>query len=158
MGHAFWTSAISAINKRLDASLKAFCERKLREPFPYLILDARYERVPEDGIIASQAVLIASALTGKAGVRCLQLSSPTGRAARVGRSFGRPEGRGLHGVEFVVSDDHPGLKKTIAEVLARVLWQRCYVGSLKKWPMDFARCSDRPRHGPRVKTRATVRS
>jgi putative transposase len=45
--------------KRLDASLKAFCERKLKEPFPYLILDARYERVREDGIIASQAVLIA---------------------------------------------------------------------------------------------------
>ena len=45
VGHAFSASAISAINKRLDASLKAFCERKLKEPFAYLILDARYERV-----------------------------------------------------------------------------------------------------------------
>lgn len=52
-------SAISAINKRLDASLKAFCERKLKEPFPYLIMDARYERIRKDGIIASHAVLIA---------------------------------------------------------------------------------------------------
>jgi hypothetical protein len=59
VGHVFSASAISAINKRLDTSLKAFCERKLKEPFPYLILDARYERVREDGIIASQAVLIA---------------------------------------------------------------------------------------------------
>ncbi len=66
--------------------------------------------------------------------------------------------RGLHGVEFVVSDDHPGLKKAIAEVLAGVFWQRCYVGSLKKWPIDFVRRSDRHRHGPRVKTRATARS
>ena len=40
VGHAFSASAISAINKRLDASLKAFCKRKLKEPFPYLILDA----------------------------------------------------------------------------------------------------------------------
>src|ERR1700745_4095310 len=55
VGHAFSACAISAINKRLDASLKAFCERKLKEPFPYLILDARYERVRDDGIIASQA-------------------------------------------------------------------------------------------------------
>ncbi|MGY3034060.1 hypothetical protein ACVIIV_003230 [Bradyrhizobium sp. USDA 4354] len=31
-------------------------------------------------------------------------------------------------------------------------------GSLKKWPIDFARCSDRPYHGPRVKARATARS
>lgn len=39
--------------------------------------------------------------------------------------------RGLHGVEFVVSDDHPGLKKAIAEVLAGVFWQRCYVHFLR---------------------------
>ena len=43
VGHAFSASAISAINKRLDVSLKAFCERKLKEAFPDLILDARYE-------------------------------------------------------------------------------------------------------------------
>ena len=40
VGHAFSASALSAINKRLDASLQAFCERKLKEPYPYLILDA----------------------------------------------------------------------------------------------------------------------
>ena len=39
--------------------------------------------------------------------------------------------RGLHGVEFVVSDDHPGLKKAIAEVLSGVFWQRCYVHFLR---------------------------
>ncbi len=34
--------------------------------------------------------------------------------------------RGLRGVEFVVSDDHPGLKRTIAEVIPEAVWQRCY--------------------------------
>jgi hypothetical protein len=58
-GHAFSASAISAINKRLDESLKAFAERPLHEPFPYLILDARYEKVREAGVVMSQAVLIA---------------------------------------------------------------------------------------------------
>lgn len=53
-GHSFSASAISAINKSLDASLKAFAERQLKEAYPYLILDARYERVREDGVIASQ--------------------------------------------------------------------------------------------------------
>ena len=42
-GHAFSASALSAINKRLDESLSAFATRPLAEPFPYLILDARYE-------------------------------------------------------------------------------------------------------------------
>jgi putative transposase len=40
-GRAFSTSAISAINKRLDESLKAFAERPLQEPFAYLILRAK---------------------------------------------------------------------------------------------------------------------
>lgn len=39
--------------------------------------------------------------------------------------------RGLHGVEFVVSDDHAGLKQAIREVLAEAVWQRCYVHFLR---------------------------
>jgi len=58
-GHAFSASSISAINKRLDESLKAFAERSLQEPFAYLILDARYEKVREAGVVMSQAVLLA---------------------------------------------------------------------------------------------------
>jgi DNA replication protein DnaC len=60
-GHESSASAISQINKALDEALKAFCERRLGEPYPYLILDARYERVREAGVIVSQAVLIAVA-------------------------------------------------------------------------------------------------
>ena len=48
-GHSFSASAISAINKRLDDSLAAFARRPLAEPYAYLILDARYEKVREDG-------------------------------------------------------------------------------------------------------------
>ena len=58
-GHAFSASAVSAINKRLDESLDAFARRPLAEPFAYLILDARYEKVREGGVVMSQAVLIA---------------------------------------------------------------------------------------------------
>ena len=132
VGHAFSASAISAINKRLDASLKAFCERKLKEPFAYLILDARYERVREDGIIASQAVLIAIGVDweGRRQVLAVELAHRESRSSW--RDFLEAlKGRGLHGVEFVISDDHPGLKKAIAEVLAGVFWQRCYVHFLR---------------------------
>ena len=55
-GHSFSASAISQINKKLDAELAAFAGRRLQEPYPYLILDARYERVREAGVICSQAV------------------------------------------------------------------------------------------------------
>ena len=39
--------------------------------------------------------------------------------------------RGLKGVHLVVSDDHPGLKAAIEEVLPGMWWQRCYVHFLR---------------------------
>jgi transposase-like protein len=58
-GHSFAASTISAINKGLDEGLIKFAQRRLGEPYPYLILDARYEKVREDGVIQSQVVLLA---------------------------------------------------------------------------------------------------
>ena len=34
-------------------------------------------------------------------------------------------------MELVVSDDHPGLRKGIAEILPEAAWQRCYVHFLR---------------------------
>ena len=45
--------------------------------------------------------------------------------------------RGLSGVEFVVSDDHAGLKAAIREVLPEAVWQRCYVHFLRN-ALDYA--------------------
>jgi hypothetical protein len=50
---------ISAINKRLDEELHRFMHRNLEEEFPYLILDARYEKVREEGVIRSRAAMVA---------------------------------------------------------------------------------------------------
>jgi len=61
-GHAFSASAISAVNKTLDESLERFAKRPLEETYPYLVLDARYEKVRQDGMIRSQAVQIAIGL------------------------------------------------------------------------------------------------
>lgn len=59
MGTFFSASAISAINKGPDAVLARFANRHLDESYPDLILDARYERVREAGVIGCGAVLIA---------------------------------------------------------------------------------------------------
>jgi putative transposase len=45
--------------KGLDESVTRFARRRLTENYPHVILDARYEKVREDGVIQSQAVLIA---------------------------------------------------------------------------------------------------
>ena len=131
-GHSFSASAISAINKSLDGKLRAFSERRLKEPFPYLILDARYERAREDGIIASQAVLIAVAVDweGRRQILAADLANRESRSSWKDFLLGL-RNRGLTGVEFVVSDDHAGLKAAIREVLPEAVWQRCYVHFLR---------------------------
>ena len=44
----------------------------------------------------------------------------------------------------MVSDDHPGLRKVIAEVLPESVWQRCYVHFLRN-AIDYM-----PRNGDDV--------
>ncbi|MER9414364.1 IS256 family transposase, partial [Mesorhizobium sp. M0589] len=131
-GHAFSASSISAINKRLDESLKAFAERPLQEPFPYLILDARYEKVREAGIVMSQAVLIAVGIDwdGRRQILAVEMANRESRSAWKDFLVGLKR-RGLKGVELAVSDDHAGLVAAIGEVIPEAAWQRCYVHFLR---------------------------
>jgi transposase-like protein len=132
VGHSFSASSISQINKTLDAGLRAFCERRLKEPYPYLILDARYEKVREAGVITSQAVLIAIGVDWDGRRQVLAVDVANRESSSSWKEFLQAlKDRGLKGVEFIVSDDHPGLKKAIAEALSVACWQRCYVHFLR---------------------------
>jgi putative transposase len=131
-GHSFSASTVSEATARLDAALQAFFTRWLAEPYPYLILDARYEKVREDGVITSQAVLVAIGVDweGRRQVLGVELANRESRSSW--REFVVSlRDRGLAGVEFVVSDDHPGLRAAIREVLPEAVWQRCYVHFLR---------------------------
>ena len=131
-GHSFSASAISAVNKRLDASLDAFANRPLAEPFPYLILDARYEKVREGGVVMSQAVLIAIGIDwdGRRQILAVDMANRESRSSWKDFLLGLRR-RGLHGVEFVVADDHAGLRSAVREVLTEAAFQRCYVHFLR---------------------------
>jgi len=131
-GHSFSASSISAINKGLDETLARLAQRRLDEPYPYLILDARYERVREAGVIAHQAVLIAIGINweGQRQVLAVEMANRESQSSWKDFLLHLKE-RGLFGVEFVVSDDHAGLKKAIFEVLTEAAWQRCYVHFLR---------------------------
>lgn len=131
-GHAFSASTISATVKQLDGALKRFAERPLVEPYPYLILDARYEKVRVDGVIQSQAVLIAIGIDWEGRRQILGVELAARESVTSWRDFiDGLRRRGLSGVEFVVSDDHAGLKRAIAELLTEAAWQRCYVHFLR---------------------------
>jgi putative transposase len=131
-GHEFSASTISRINQGLDEELNKFAQRKLEEAYPYLILDARYEKVREDSVIQTRAVMVAIGIN-EDGRRCVLAVELANRESESSwRDFiGQLRGRGLRGVEFVASDDHAGLRKAIAEMLPEAIWQRCYVHFLR---------------------------
>lgn len=131
-GHEFSASAISTIVARLDAQLDEFARRRLEEDYPYLVLDARYERVREGGVVRHRAVLVAIGITwdGRRSVIGVELANRESQTSWREFLTGLRE-RGLRGVEFVVSDNHAGLKAAIREVLTEAVWQRCYVHFLR---------------------------
>jgi putative transposase len=131
-GHEFSASSISAITARLDAQLEEFSRRALTEAFPYVILDARYERVREGGVIVSRAILVALGIDWEGRRQVLAVEYANRESQSSWKEFlVQLKERGLQGVQFVVSDDHPGLKAAIREVLPGVWWQRCYVHFLR---------------------------
>lgn len=131
-GHSFSASSISDINKTLDEQLAQFASRRLDEEYPYLILDARYERVRENGTIHKRAVLVAIGINwdGRRCVLGVDLANRESRSSWKEFLLGL-RSRGLTGVELVVSDDHAGLRAAIPEVLPEAAWQRCYVHFLR---------------------------
>jgi transposase-like protein len=131
-GHEFSASTISRMNQSLDKELEKFAKRRLEDQYPYLILDARYEKVREDGVIRSQAVMIAIGIDWE-GRRCVLAVELANRESLTSwKEFALfLKQRGLSGVELVVSDDHAGVRAAIQEVFPEAAWQRCYVHFLR---------------------------
>jgi len=131
-GHSVSASIVSTINQKLDADLERFARRPLEEPHPFVVLDARYEKIREESVIRSRAVLVAIGINWD-GRRCvLGVELANRESASSWKEFLLDlRQRGLTGVEFVVSDDHPGRRRAIVEVLPEAAWQRCYVHFLR---------------------------
>jgi putative transposase len=131
-GHEFSASSISAITAKLDGELEQFARRRLEEAFPYLILDARYEKVRDNGVITTRAILVALGIDWEGRRQVLAVEWANRESATSWKELLlQLKERGLHGVQLCVSDDHPGLKRAIGEVLPEALWQRCYVHFLR---------------------------
>jgi putative transposase len=131
-GHEFSASSISALTARLDEQLRPFAERPLDGEFPYVILDARYEKVRVEGVVASRAVLVALGVDWEGRRQVLAVEVVRKESTHWWKEFlMRLKERGLKGVYFVVSDHHAGLKPAVSEVLPAALWQRCYVHFLR---------------------------
>jgi putative transposase len=124
-GHSVSSSQVSACAAKLDVELKLWREQPLGA-YPYLIFDARYEKVRQGGLLVDCAVLIAMGigLDGKRSI--LGVSVALSEAEVHWREFfSSLVTRGLCGTQFIVSDAHPGMAAARQAVFPAVPWQRC---------------------------------
>ena len=121
------SSQVSRASASLDSELEKWRSRRLdTESFPYLALDARYEKVRVDGAVLSCAVLSAVGISANGKRSVIGVSVALSEAEIHWRNFlASLQDRGLHGVTFIVSDDHPGLRAALAARFTAVPWQRC---------------------------------
>jgi len=121
-------SFVSRLTKDIDAEVETFKTRPLKDAFPYLFLDARYEKVRHEGRVLNLALLVAVGVRMDGYREVLGMSVSMGERHRLWRDFlGSLVQRGLHGVQLVASDAHEGLKLAIRETFIGASWQRCRV-------------------------------
>jgi putative transposase len=129
-GTSFSKSLVSSLAGSLDAELEGWRNRALEaEAYPYVFVDARYEKVRMDHRIVSQGVLIVSAVREPDGLReiiAVEVAD-TESEATYQELFRSLKSRGLSGVELVVSDEHEGLKAAVARHFQGASHQRCQV-------------------------------
>ena len=132
-GHDFSHTTISNLVADLDEALQAFACRRLDDvAMPYLMVDARYEKVHEQGAVRTRAVQIAVGIDteGQRHVLAVELADKESDASWTSFLTGLKQ-RGLQGVQYVASDSHEGLKRAIEKVFTTALWQRCAVHFLR---------------------------
>ena len=125
-GFSVSSTQVSQAAQELDGVLEAWRSRPLGE-CPYLLLDARYEKVRQAGIVQDAAVLIAVGIDAHGKRQVLGASVALSEKEAHWRSFLQGlTRRGLCGVRLVVSDAHQGLKAARLAVLGSV---RCWAAS-----------------------------
>lgn len=124
-GSSVSSTQVSHATQLLDETLQQWRERPLGES-RYLWLDARYEKVRQNGQIRDAAVLLASGVTPEGKRQVLGVSVSLSEHEVHWRAFLQNlVTRGLSGVQLIISDAHEGLKAARQAVFGGVPWQRC---------------------------------
>ena len=131
-GATFSKSTVSSLATGLSARVNHWRNRRLKGPYPFLLLDALVIHVRKDESVVPVAALIATGISedGQREILGLTLGDSENEASwdDMLRDL---KGRGLSGVDLVVSDDHKGLKKAVQRHFQGVRWQRCQVHFLR---------------------------
>lgn len=130
-GHAVSKSQVSRLASELDQEMLKFKNRPLGR-YPYLVIDARYEKVRTDRGVVSKGILIVAGVSEEGDREILLVDiANTESETSWSEVFRALIERGLADVKFVVSDDHVGLTKAIERYFTGAIWQRCQCHFMK---------------------------
>ncbi|MBM7560927.1 IS256 family transposase [Fusibacter tunisiensis] len=125
-GKSFSKSTVSKLCEHLDPIVDKFKQRPLEKHYPFVIVDALYFKVRDNGRVRSKGLLIATAVneTGNREVIGFQIAD-TESESSWGEFFSSLKQRGLSNVDLIVSDNHKGLVNAIKKHFQDTAWQRC---------------------------------
>ncbi len=137
-------SQVSALAEKLDLELSAWRNRPLEKAYPYLVIDARYERVRRAGAVVSQGVLVVVGISAEGYREVLGVwMADSETETSWGQVLAELKQRGLGGVRYVVSDDHQGLVRAVGRHFQGAMWQRCQVHFLRN-ALSLCAARDKP--------------
>lgn len=127
-------ATVSRSMAELDEEIERFRNRPLTEfTYPYLVIDARYEKIRTNKHVVSQAVLVVAGITDAGQREILGLWVDNSESEEAwGKVFKELRSRGLRGVELVVSDAHSGIRAALARHFQGVAWQRCQIHLMRE--------------------------
>jgi putative transposase len=124
-GSSVSSTVVSHAAKLLDETLEDWRNGPLGE-FPYIFLDARYEKIRQSGQVRDAAILFAAGVDLEGKRQILGVSVSLSEHEVHWRAFLQSlVARGLNSVQLIISDAHEGLKAARIAVFGGVPWQRC---------------------------------
>lgn len=119
---------VSQINQGLNEQVEALRTRQLEREYPFVWVDAVYEKVRFDGKVISMAILIAYAVNHHGKREILAVEPMLSESEECWREFFRKlKDRGLEHIYLCVSDAHAGIQAGLKKEFLGCAWQRCKV-------------------------------
>jgi len=121
-------SQVSEINKGLSEQVEEFRSRPLEAEYPFLWIDALYEKVRVDGRVISIALMLAYGINQEGKREILAIEPMYDESEASWREFFRKlKARGVQKICLCISDAHLGIQNALKKEWIGSSWQRCKV-------------------------------
>ena len=139
-------SQVSEINKGLDEQVESFRNRKLEAEYPFIWVDAVYEKIRDyDNRVVSYAFMTAMGINARGKKELLAIEAFNSESTETWKAFfNKLKDRGLKRISLIISDAHQGIQQAAKECFLYSSWQRCKLHFMRNILKDVPKRSKRP--------------